>query len=65
MRNRGGIYTTETERAYPMSCVSDKNGEYSYLITECGNKWYSVETNPMWRDGCLCPKCGRTIKVVM
>ena len=55
----------ETEKAYPRQSTVDKGGEYSYLFTECGNIWYSVNTNPMHRDGCICPKCGRTVKVVI
>lgn len=55
----------ETEKAYARPCVGDKIGEYSYLHTECGNWWYSVKTDPMKRDGCICPKCGRTVKVIM
>ena len=60
-----GIYVDETEKAYPRPATTDKEGEYSYLFTECGNRWYSTTTNPMYRDGCICPKCGKTIKVIM
>ena len=59
--SKQGIYVTETERP----AVTDKEGEYSYLFTECGNRWYSTTTNPMYRDGCICPKCGKVIKVIM
>ena len=52
---------TETAEARPS--VNDADGEYSYLYTECGNWWYSADPNPMRRDGCICPKCGKTIKV--
>lgn len=55
----------ETEKAYPRQSTADKDGEYSYLYTECKNWWYSVNTDPMRRDNCICPKCGRTVKVVM
>lgn len=55
----------ETEKAYPQQSTADKDGEYSYLYTECGNSWYSVNTDPMRRDNCICPKCGRIVKVVM
>lgn len=55
----------ETEKAYPRQSTEDKDGEYRYLYTECGNFWYSVNTDPMRRDNCICPKCGRTVKVVM
>ena len=60
-----GIYVEETEKAYPRPAVTDKEGEYSYLFTECGNRWYSTTTDPMYRDGCICPKCGKVIKVIM
>ena len=39
----------------------DKEGEYSYLFTECGNTWYSTTKNPMYRDNCICPKCRKKI----
>ena len=55
----------ETEKAYARPATTDKDGEYSYLYTECGNWWYSVKTNPMYRNNCICPKCGRTVKVIM
>lgn len=55
----------KTERAYPIKSTMCRNGEYRFLRTECGNSWYSVNPNPMKRDGCICPKCGRTVKVVM
>lgn len=55
----------EFEKAYPRQSTADKNEEYSFLYTECGNLWYSVNTDPMKRDNCICPKCGRTVKVVM
>lgn len=55
----------ETEKGYPRQGTSDKDGEYSYLYTECGNWWYSVNTNPLRRDNCICPKYGRVVKVVM
>lgn len=54
-----------TEKAYPRPAVGDKDGEYSYLFTECGNIWYSTTKDPMWRDNCICPKCGKIVKVVM
>lgn len=27
----------EIEKAYPRQCIEDKDGEYRYLYTECGN----------------------------
>ena len=60
-----GWMNGETEEAYPRPCTTDKEGEYSYLLTECNNKWYSVTKNPMYRDGCICPKCGKIIRVIM
>lgn len=53
------------ERAYPRPAKGDKEGEYSYLFTECGNTWYSTTKNPMYRDNCICPKCRKIIKVIM
>ena len=55
----------ETENGYSRQGIGDKDGEYSYIFNECGNYWYSVNTNPMKRDRCVCPKCGRIVKVVM
>lgn len=55
----------ETENGYPRQGIGDKDGEYSYIFTHCGNYWYSVNKNPMKRDRCVCPKCGRIINVVM
>ncbi len=54
-----------SEKAYPRPAVNDKSGEYSYLFTECGNIWYSTTKDPMYRNGCICPKCGKTVKVIM
>lgn len=58
-------YYGEFENAYPMKSTECKKGEYRFLRTECGNSWYSVKTDPMKRDGCICPKCGRTVRVVI
>lgn len=55
----------ETEPGYARQCTTDGSGEYSYIFTQCKNMWYSVRTNPMSRDGCLCPKCGKIVKVVI
>lgn len=55
----------ETEAGYPMKCSGDGFGEYRYIKTYCGNMWYSINPNPMRRDGCICPNCGRTIKIFM
>lgn len=60
-----GYLAGETEKAYPIPATGDKEGEYSYLYTECGNKWYSITKNPMYRDNCICPKCRKIIKVIM
>ena len=59
---KGGWQRGETEKAYP---IPAKDGNGCYLFTECDNRWYSIEKDPMWRDNCICPKCGKTIKVVM
>ena len=63
--SKKGVYETETEKAYPRPATTDQEGEYSYLFTECGNRWYSTTTDPMYRDGCICPKCGKVVKVIM
>lgn len=55
----------KTEKAYACPSKTDQPGEYSFLMTECGNSWYSVNTNPMYRDGCICPKCGKIVRVVI
>ena len=53
------------EKAYAWPSKTDRPGEYSFLMTECGNSWYSVNTDPMYRDGCICPKCGKIVRVVI
>ena len=53
------------EKGYPRQSTVDKDGEYHYILTECGNFWYSVVGNPMYRNHCVCPKCGKTVEVVM
>ena len=55
----------EYENAYAWQGTQDNDGEYSYLITECGTHWFSVNSNPMRRNGCICPKCGKTVKVII
>ena len=55
----------EIEKAYARQSVCDNENEYSFLYTECGNSWYSVSRNPMRRDGCVCPKCGKIIRVII
>lgn len=55
----------EIENGYARPSTNDNFGEYSYVYTECGNWWYSVKTNPMSRDGCICPKCGKIVKVIV
>ena len=57
--------STEIEKAYAWQSKMDQPEEYSFLLTECGNSWYSVNTNPMHRDGCICPKCGKIVRVVV
>lgn len=54
-----------TEKGYPWQSTMDNEGEYSFLLTECGNAWYSVNTDPMRRNNCICPKCGKTVKVII
>lgn len=60
--NKMSIY--ETEKAYPRQSHTDKNNEYSYLYTECGNWWY-IGTTLLGRNNWICPNCGRIVKVVM
>lgn len=57
--------SNEYENGYARKSVTDKDGEYSYISTDCINIWYSVNKNPMYRNNCVCPKCGRTIRVVI
>ena len=57
--------STEIEKAYAWQSKTDQPEEYSFLLTECGNSWYSVNTDPMHRDGCICPKCGKIVRVVI
>lgn len=40
-------------------------GDGSYILTECKNWWFSISNNPMRRDNCICPKCGKVVKVDM
>lgn len=54
----GNCHLTEVGKAW-----ADKSGTGSWIITECGNRWYSGCSDPMRRNGCLCPKCGKTIVV--
>lgn len=53
----------EYENGYAHQSVCDAPGEYSYIRTDCGNSWYSVNTNPMKGDGCICPNCGKIVKI--
>ena len=53
------------ENGYATQGVVDKEGEYSFIRTECKNTWYSIDKNPMRRNGCKCTKCGKTIKVII
>lgn len=59
------LMKNETEKGYPRQGTADKDNEYSCLYTECGNWWYSVNTDSLRRDNCISPKCGRVVKVVM
>ena len=61
----GNVMSEETEKGYAWPSKTDRDGEYSFLLTECGNSWYSVNTNPMRRNGCICPKCGKIVRVVI
>lgn len=53
----------KTEKGYAWPSKTDHDGEYSFLLTECGNSWYSVNTDPMYRNGCICPKCGKLYRL--
>lgn len=54
-----------TEKAYAIQSTIDGEGEYRFLRTECGNTWYSINPDPMRRQNCICPKCGKTIQVII
>lgn len=55
----------ETENGYPLQGRDDKPGKYSFVGTDrCGNIMYLGGRNYMEMDGRICPKCGRTIKVL-
>lgn len=57
-------YIGVCENGYARPGTGDDFGEYSYIYTECGNWWYSVNTDPMHRDGCICPKCGKLLTLL-
>lgn len=38
-------------------------GDGSYILTDCGNWWFSICKNPMRRNHCICPKCGKIVEV--
>lgn len=59
------IRSKQTENGYPRPSTTDKDEEYSYIRTDCQNMWYSTITDPMYRNNCICPKCGKVIKVIM
>ena len=52
--------TTEKGLARP-----SVTGEGSYIRTDCGNWWFSICKDPMCRNHCICPKCGKTVEVDM
>lgn len=38
--------------------LEEAHGNGMYFYTDCcGNRMYSVESNPMKYHGCLCPRC--------
>lgn len=41
------------------------DGEVSWIQTECGNSWYMHKRYPFDANGCICPKCGKTIKLIV
>ena len=63
--SQGSIMSEEMEKAYAWPSTTDRDGEYSFLLTECGSSWYSANTDPMYRNGCICPKCGKIVQVVI
>lgn len=42
---------------------ADKNGRGNWIITECGNRLFFIDSDPTRINGCLCPKCGKTVVV--
>lgn len=43
----------------------EAHGMGSYILTECGNQWFSIIDDPMVRNGIICPRCGRKVSVYM
>lgn len=37
-------------------------GDGSYILTDCGNWWFSICENPMRRNHCICPKCWKIVE---
>jgi len=52
----------ETEKGEARPPVA---GFGSYILTTCGNWWFSACNDPMRRNDCLCPKCGKRVEVDM
>ena len=38
---------------------------YGFLLTECGNNGYSVNTDPMCKNGRICPKGGGIVQIIV
>ena len=64
MPKRVNIFVDKgSEKAWPRPAVCDKDGEYSYIITECQNLMYCVNGSYMRYDNAICPRCGKVIHV--
>lgn len=45
--------------------LEEAHGDGMFFFTDCcGNRMYSVKTDPMCYHGCLCPKCFWKGKIV-
>lgn len=44
--------------------IYSKDGEVSWCNTECNNEIYMHKRDPYSIHNCICPKCGKTIKLI-
>lgn len=49
-------FTHKTETYMVRSSVGGRKSG-SYIVTECGNLMYTINSDPMYFNGVLCPKC--------